>query len=109
MDNGTIKEEGTYERLMKEGVVFSRLMADYGNLDEEEQAVVKGGKAAIVADKKEEVDLKKKQVALMQTEERMTGAVSFETYGKYFNFAGGFIWIPVLFLLLTLGQLAQGD
>ncbi|KAJ7746241.1 multidrug resistance-associated ABC transporter [Mycena metata] len=107
MDNGTIKEEGTYERLMKEGVVFSRLMEDYGNLDEEEQAVVKGEKTAIVADEKEEVDLKKGQAALMQTEERMTGAVSFETYAKYFKFAGGVVWVPLLLSLLTLGQLAQ--
>ncbi|KAJ7036806.1 multidrug resistance-associated ABC transporter [Mycena alexandri] len=106
MDNGTIKEEGTYETLMKEGVVFSRLMEDYGNLDEEE-AVVKGEKAPVVADEKEEVDLKKGQVALMQTEERMTGAVSFETYGKYLKFAGGLAWAPVILLLLTLGQGAQ--
>ncbi|KAJ7172563.1 multidrug resistance-associated ABC transporter [Mycena filopes] len=107
MDNGTIKEEGTYETLMKEGVVFSRLMEDYGNLEEEKQAVVAGEKAAIVVDEKEEVDLKKGQAALMQTEERMTGAVSFETYGKYLKFAGGLAWAPVIILLLTLTQAAQ--
>ncbi|KAF8160432.1 hypothetical protein K438DRAFT_1985689 [Mycena galopus ATCC 62051] len=38
MDNGTIKEQGTYETLMKEGVVFSKLMEEYGNLDQEEHA-----------------------------------------------------------------------
>ncbi|KAJ7175337.1 multidrug resistance-associated ABC transporter [Mycena filopes] len=107
MDNGTIKEEGTYETLRREGVVFSRLMEDYGNLEEEKQAVVADDKAAIIVDNKEKVDAKKGQAALMQTEERMTGAVTFETYGKYFKFAGGLAWAPIILLLLTLTQAAQ--
>ncbi|KAJ6578750.1 multidrug resistance-associated ABC transporter [Mycena vulgaris] len=107
MDNGTIREEGTYETLMKDGVIFSRLMEDYGNLDQEEQVVVKGEKAAIVADDQDEVDAKKDQAALIQTEERNTGAVSWETYGKYLKFAGGIVWAPIILLLLTLAQAAQ--
>ncbi|KAJ7163116.1 multidrug resistance-associated ABC transporter [Mycena filopes] len=107
MDNGTIKEEGSYETLRREGVVFSRLMEDYGNLEEEKQAVVADDKAAIIVDNKEKVDAKKGQAALMQTEERMTGAVTFETYGKYFKFAGGLVWAPIILLLLTLTQAAQ--
>ncbi|KAJ7658502.1 multidrug resistance-associated ABC transporter [Mycena rosella] len=108
MDNGAIKEQGTYEALMKDSVVFSRLMEDYGNLDQEEQAEgAKGEKAAIVAGDEDAVDAKKDQAALMQTEERQTGAVSWETYGKYLGFAGGIIWAPIIVLLLTLAQAAQ--
>jgi ATP-binding cassette subfamily C (CFTR/MRP) protein 1 len=94
---------------MKHGVVFSRLMEDYGNLDHEEQAsAVKGEKALIVADE-DEIDAKKDQAALMQTEERSTGAVSWDTYGKYLKAAGGITWAPVIILLLTLAQAAQGE
>ncbi|KAJ7457054.1 multidrug resistance-associated ABC transporter [Mycena latifolia] len=108
MDNGIIKEEGTYETLMKDGVVFSRLMEDYGNIDQEEQAsTVKGEKAAVVADDKDTIDAKKDQAALMQTEERSTGAVSWETYRKYLKYAGGVAWAPFIILLLTLSQGAQ--
>ncbi|KAJ7827858.1 multidrug resistance-associated ABC transporter [Mycena olivaceomarginata] len=108
MDNGTIKEQGTYETLMKEGVVFSKLMEEYGSLDAEESTSTgKGEKAAIVADDQAEIDVKKDQAALMQTEERNTGAVTFETYGKYLRHAGGLIWAPIILLLLTLTQAAQ--
>jgi hypothetical protein len=94
---------------MKDGVAFSRLMEDYGNLDQEDHAsAVKGDKAVVVADD-EEIDAKKEQAALMQTEERMTGAVSFETYGKYLTFAGGLVWAPIIVLLLTLAQAASGE
>ncbi|KAJ7658484.1 multidrug resistance-associated ABC transporter [Mycena rosella] len=106
MDDGAIKEEGTYEALMKDSIVFSRLMEDYGNLDHQEHAH-KGEKAAIVAGDQDTIHAKKDQAALMQTEERQTGAVSWETYGKYLGFAGGFIWAPVILLLLTVAQGAQ--
>ncbi|KAJ7832830.1 multidrug resistance-associated ABC transporter [Mycena leptocephala] len=98
---------GTYQALMKDGVAFSRLMEEYGNLDQEDHtSTVKGDKAVIVADD-EEIDAKKEQAALMQTEERTTGAVSFETYGKYLTFAGGLVWAPIIVLLLTLAQAAS--
>ncbi|KAJ7270615.1 multidrug resistance-associated ABC transporter [Mycena haematopus] len=107
LDHGIIKEQGTYETLMKEGVVFSKLMEEYGNLDEEDHASkAKGEKAVVVADQ-DELDAKKGQAALMQAEERNVGAVTFETYGKYLKFAGGLIWAPIILLLLVLAQSAQ--
>ncbi|KAF8124850.1 hypothetical protein K438DRAFT_2034116 [Mycena galopus ATCC 62051] len=89
MDNGTIKEQGTYETLMKEGVVFSKLMEEYGNLDQEEHASAGKAKKAVVVADEEEIDAKKGQAALMQLEERNVGAVTMETYGKYLKFAVG--------------------
>ena len=47
-------------------------------------------------------------MALMQTEERNTGAVKWTVYQKYLGFAGGVIWAPIIVLLLTLTQGAQG-
>ncbi|KAJ7123757.1 multidrug resistance-associated ABC transporter [Mycena epipterygia] len=107
MDNGIIKEEGTYDTLMKDGDVFCRLMDEYGNLDQEDQVAVKGEKGAVVAGDKDVLEAKKDQAALMQTEERQTGAVSWETYRKYLKFGGGVIWAPVILGLLTAAQAAQ--
>ncbi|KAJ7100917.1 multidrug resistance-associated ABC transporter [Mycena belliarum] len=104
MDNGVISEEGTFETLMESGLVFSRLMEDYGKIDELEQSASGKGSKAPAADAAAE---KKDQAALMQAEERNTGAVTWETYQKYLKFAGGIAWAPILLLLLTLTQAAQ--
>ncbi|KAJ7472999.1 ABC transporter type 1, transmembrane domain-containing protein [Mycena galericulata] len=107
MDNGTIEEEGTYKTLMKDGIVFSRLMEDYGNLENESETSTLKGKRNANRAENEAVDPKQSQLALMQTEERMTGAVSWETYSKYLKFAGGMAWVPIIIALLTLGQAAS--
>jgi hypothetical protein len=50
---------------MKEGVVFSKLIEEYGSLDAEESASAgKGEKAAIVADDQAEIDAEKGRAAL---------------------------------------------
>lgn len=95
--------------LMKDGDVFCRLMEEYGNLDQDDEVAVTGKKDAVVAGDKDVLEAKKDQAALMQTEERQTGAVSWETYGKYLKFGGGVIWAPVILALLTLLQAAQGE
>ncbi|KAK7052301.1 multidrug resistance-associated ABC transporter protein [Favolaschia claudopus] len=107
MDNGHIKEQGTYEALMKTGVVFSKLMEEYGNLGQEDEARKEKSEKAAKALNEEDQAEQKGQAALMQTEERVTGAVSFETYSKYLKSAGGIIWGPIILLLLTLSQGAQ--
>jgi hypothetical protein len=127
MDNGIIKEQGTYEvctcfvllrgpvaqvrfvqTLMKEGVVFSQLMEEYGNLDHapEHASTGKGVKAAMVA---HEEKIAETAPALMQIEERNTGAVTFETYGKYLKHAGTLVWAPIILLLLVFLQAAEGE
>lgn len=50
----------------------------------------------------------KANAALMQTEERNIGAVTWEIYAKYLRFSGGLFWAPVIFLLLVVAQAAQG-
>lgn len=113
MDNGVITEEGTFDSLMQKSVVFSRLMDDYGSLEVEKDSKEpkKGGKVKGDAVAGDEVDLgkdKQKDPALMQEEERNTGAVSWDTYGKYLRFGGGIVWAPFIILMLTLMQGAQG-
>ncbi|KAF7297335.1 Multidrug resistance-associated ABC transporter protein [Mycena indigotica] len=105
MDNGTIKEQGTYQTLLKDGIVFSKLMEEYGSLEaEKEKEAAKGKKATTES---EQDDPKKEQAALMQTEERNTGAVSWATYGQYLKYGGGLTWAPLILGLLTLSQGAQ--
>jgi len=100
---------------MANGVTFSHLMEEYGNLEAEADAnnhlssKRKVKKDVEAEDSTEEGGPKKNSnTALMQTEERNTGAVTWTVYQKYLGFAGGMTWAPIIFLLLTLTQGAQG-
>jgi hypothetical protein len=106
--------------LMAGSVVFSRLMDEYGSLeleaDEEKDKKAKKGdrkeKKGLGPDdaSTEEGDPKKaKDAALMQIEERNTGAVTWGVYRDYLRFAGGLIWAPAILLMISLAQAAQGE
>ncbi|KAJ3506143.1 hypothetical protein NLJ89_g7032 [Agrocybe chaxingu] len=121
MENGRIIEQGTYNDLVNDSVVFSRLMEEYGSAEPEvspeegpDQTDVlskseRGGKAKRAAfnDTTEEGTMKKPGAGLMQIEERNTGAVSWTTYAKYLQYTGGVIWAPFILTLLVLTQGAQ--
>lgn len=136
MDNGKIIEQGTYQvcvicdlfanlsanihpnfqDLVANGSTFSRLMEEYGSLEaESENEEIKDfskrkSKKTQGAndDGSEEGGSKRGSGALMQVEERNTGAVTWSTYANYLRFAGGVIWGPFILLILTLTQGAQG-
>ena len=106
---------------MAKSVVFSRLMEEYGSLEEEEAAKEEKaakkrtrrkeskGPTADDADSSEEAGPKKADnAALMQTEERNTGAVTWTVYKGYLRYAGGVVWAPFILTLLTVTQVAQG-
>lgn len=93
---------------MKDSVVFSRLMDEYGNLEQEkERDSTKAVKSDSVEEQIKPGD-KKVGAALMSVEERETGAVTWSVYARYLRYAGGLVWAPVIILLLTLAQGAQG-
>ncbi|PPQ81309.1 hypothetical protein CVT26_015196, partial [Gymnopilus dilepis] len=83
MDQGKIIEQGTYPELISRNEVFCRLIEEYGNTDSQktnqptftDSAARPGGGKESGSD---DVD-----AALMQTEERNTGAVSWDVYKKY--------------------------
>ena len=124
MEDGVITEEGTYDvsriltfrnkdipnivrvlqKLIKDSDVFARLMEEHGNKEEGPDHA--GDKDGAVDDGKAKVE---PDAALMQIEERMTGAVSWATYGQYLKYAGGIVWAPIIITLLTLSQCAQGN
>jgi len=99
---------------MANSVVFAHLMEEHGNLEtelEKGDQPLDGRRKS--QDKKQakfddEVGPKKTDAALMQMEERNTGAVTWGTYHKYLRFAGTVAWAPFILFLLTLSQVAQG-
>lgn len=96
---------------MKNSTVFSKLMDEYGNLETEKSRGATGGqqnKGHTANDDPDEVERKKVEAALMQAEERNTGAVTWDVYKKYLRFAGGVIWAPIILLLLALNEAATG-
>ncbi|KAJ3514014.1 hypothetical protein NMY22_g14878 [Coprinellus aureogranulatus] len=132
MDQGEIVEEGTYDDLMGNSAIFSKLVEEYGNADSDNVSLAAAeaqppgspktprkksmSKSQAQSDKdSEETDLKKgqgggeKNGALMQEEERETGAVSWKIYKAYMRFAGGLYWGPWILLLLVLTQGAAGS
>ncbi|KZT29932.1 multidrug resistance-associated ABC transporter [Neolentinus lepideus HHB14362 ss-1] len=107
MDDGVIREQGTFNDLMEDSILFSRIMDEYGSLekeDEEEKAEGKPGKKDVYEKSAIKAESGQAQAALMQVEERVTGAVTMTTYKKYLRYAGGLYWAPFIFTMLTLMQ-----
>lgn len=99
---------------MAKSVVFARLIEEHGHLEtEQEQGDEPLTGLSKCRDKKDanlddDTGPKKTNAALMQIEERNTGAVTWDTYLKYLRFAGSATWAPFLLCLLTLSQASQG-
>lgn len=114
------------QALMANSVIFSKLVEEYGTTDSDNvsqeggEPPVPGSPKALrkrserrqtEAESSSDVDLKKvgeKNGALMQEEERETGAVSWKIYKAYMRYAGGLYWGPWILLLLVLTQGAAG-
>ena len=94
---------------MGDSTIFSRLMYEYGNLEQEKQTEQPRISEGNTAQKLDEFDTQVAGADLMQVEERNTGMVTWGIYSKYLRFAGGHVWGPVILLLLTLTEGAQGD
>ncbi|RDB25946.1 Multidrug resistance-associated protein 1 [Hypsizygus marmoreus] len=107
MENGVITEQGTYSDLMKDSTVFASLMEEYGSLDTKKGGSKLGTQVNIgqaIVESLDEKAKKEAEAALMQAEERNTGAVSWEVYKKYLRFAGGVVWAPIILGLLIANE-----
>ena len=98
-----------YQSLKSDGLVFSRLMDEFGNAESREDNR-EDRIAGLAKDGTEPLQYKPDSAedALMQLEERNVGAVSWDVYKKYLRFAGGLVWAPVVLVLLILTQANQG-
>ncbi|CAG8843653.1 16120_t:CDS:1, partial [Racocetra persica] len=99
MEDGEIAEQGTYEDLMKDGKIFSKLIAEYSKAESDSE--IKEDKEQTLDDEKEN---KKEQtiIKLISTEEQYRGAVNNEIYLAYIKNEGGLILILVIILLLAM-------
>lgn len=99
---------------MEKSTVFAKLIEEHGSVEREEEDEVEHPDKKRQMTKGEEHEsaghdgLAKKGAALMQTEERNIGAVTWDVYKGYLRFAGGLIWAPIVIGLLALTQGAQG-
>lgn len=119
MEDGKVRERGTYGELMAGSELFKKLMDEYGNLqkaeaplEEEEGDGLGTGKGAEEMEKPKDAhkgqdDKKANRTALMQIEERNTGAVTWSTYASYLRYAGSLVWAPTILLLLVASQAAS--
>ncbi|KAH9476173.1 ABC-type transporter cicA [Psilocybe cubensis] len=88
MDHGKIVEQGTYNDLVANSTVFSHLIEEYGNdlsgenRNKTSTNITQAGTGKSNKTIKDDVD-----DALMQAEERNTGAVSWEVWKKYLEMA----------------------
>ena len=98
-----------YQSLTSDGLVFSRLMDEFGNAESRKDNR-KDRIAGLAKDGTEPLQYKPDSAedVLMQLEERNVGAVSWDVYKKYLRFAGGLVWAPVVLVLLILTQANQG-
>lgn len=101
MVDGKIIERGSYADLVSSGGTLSRFMQDYGNKENHEEKGESSEEAV--------TDVKKQKTSavgatMMQSEERVTGAVSGEVYAAYIKAGRGQIVVPLLILCLALMQ-----
>jgi len=119
VSDGRIAEQGTYAELMVRGGEFSAFINEFGSAQEEkdnedEEVAIENSSAGTKVDlaagltkEKEKLDkLKKATVgaALMQTEERNTGAIQWDVYKAYIKAGCGEVMIPLLVFSLVLMQ-----
>ncbi|KAF2134156.1 ABC multidrug transporter-like protein [Dothidotthia symphoricarpi CBS 119687] len=106
VEEGHVQAVDTFDNLMASNEDFQQLMTQTKSEekhDEEDEALEDEGeneKKVITKTKKKS----KKQVALMQVEERATKSVSWDVWIEYIR-AGGGLWVgPLVFILLVLSQ-----
>ncbi|KAJ3129883.1 hypothetical protein HK098_007637 [Nowakowskiella sp. JEL0407] len=114
--DGEITEQGKYVDLMANEGAFSKLMKEYGGVDESSEEEGDSGSdtidqnALVIVEeggKKVEKKENKKAAELMQAEERAVGAVAGKIWWTYGLAAGGGSFFLTLGLLLVLMQGAR--
>ncbi|XP_042451584.1 ABC transporter C family member 2-like [Zingiber officinale] len=121
VNEGMVKEEGTFEELSANGTLFQKLMENAGKM--EEQVEEKQGENAEAPEKlsengqvtlkpllkSEEKPSKEKEgkSALIKQEERETGVVSLKVLTRYKNALGGLWVVVILFSCYALTEVLR--
>ena len=100
--DGRIAERGTYPELMANDGAFSKFVEEFGSKDDPMKKEEKAVENVDTEEKKPEKSAAGK--AMMQEEERNTGAIKWQVYREYLSAAHGGILLPLLLLSLVLLQ-----
>ena len=99
--DGRIAERGTYPELIANDGAFSKFIAEFGSKEDS----TKKEQAVEGADTEETTPRKGTAgKAMMQEEERNTGAVKWEVYREYLRAADGTVFLPLLLLSVLFMQ-----
>ncbi|XP_024962637.1 ABC transporter C family member 2-like [Cynara cardunculus var. scolymus] len=105
---GMVKEEGSYEELSENGVLFQKLMENAGKMEEYVEEKEEAGEAdtktsipvtnGVAGELAKDADKKKgPKSVLIKQEERETGVVSFNVLKRYKDALGGWWVVVILF------------
>jgi hypothetical protein len=106
MIDGQIAERGTFEEMMASGGEFSHTFDEFVTKNRNDSV---GEKAVDLEDAGVDENAKKRRAAargaaLMQAEERNTGAVNFQVYKQYFQSGNGVVLLPAVLVTIVLMQ-----
>jgi ABC-type multidrug transport system ATPase subunit len=99
---GRIAERGTYAELMANDGAFSKFVSEFGSKEDSTKKEEKAVEGAEIEDKKIQKGSAGK--AMMQEEERNTGAIKWDVYQEYLKAAHGPVLLPLLLLSVILIQ-----
>jgi len=104
MSDGRIAEHGTYAELMaSENGEFARFMNEFGGKGEDKKKEADMSQDKMKEDSEDDPKAERGS-ALMQEEERNTGAIPLEVYKRYLSAARGLIVLPIVFMGVALLQ-----
>ncbi|OMO92328.1 hypothetical protein COLO4_17672 [Corchorus olitorius] len=112
---GMVKEEGTFEDLSNNGVLFQKLMENAGKMEEyaeenenvdtvDHKTVANGVANDLSKNAGQTTKRKEGKSVLIKQEERETGVVSWNVLARYKNALGGFWVVMVLFTCYFLTE-----
>ncbi|KAG2688835.1 hypothetical protein I3843_09G112700 [Carya illinoinensis] len=121
VSEGMVKEDGTFEELSKNGVLFQKLMENAGEMEEQEaekedgikydQKSSKPASGGLENDLKKDTSYNKKgkgqKSVLIKQEERETGVVSWGILMRYKNALGGLWVVMILFICYILTEVLR--
>ncbi|EED80008.1 predicted protein [Postia placenta Mad-698-R] len=112
--DGRIEEQGTFNELISNDRVFSRLIGEFGGTasKDEDSEAPQGQEIQAVDEDKIKAESAKRAVAgtgklegrLIVPEKRTTGSVSWKVYGDYLKAGRGYITFPTLLILIVFMQ-----
>ncbi|KAJ4837828.1 Multidrug resistance-associated protein 9 [Turnera subulata] len=114
LDEGMIKEEGTFEELSRNSTVFQKFIENAGKMEQKgnsENSVKDGELAANGVGLSQHLRSQKKgeerKFVLIKQEERETGIISWNVLMRYKNALGGIWVVAVLFLCYLLTEILR--